>query len=223
MTKTNDLMDLNMRQNFEIPIFLGLKLTDFKGIKGIAREDRYAGIISRKNGKTILNLSSQPEKEKLLDEKPIYTDLSSKKAFHEKHPWYATTWDGRRQFIIREFYNIEEIAPGNSYNSISYGSISKWEINNFSIATQFMLKEKIYRAKVNIDHAFYFFGITSLVDERCHELRYTNLEFEQQRFSMYVVSSYKENSTIDSSQKHEILDIVFKFRKPDLRSKCNTQ
>jgi len=201
-----------MRQDFEVPVFLGIKLTDFDGIKGISPEDRYAGMISRKDGKTILGLSGLPMDSEKGSEF-IYTDLSGERAFREKNLWYATTWDGKIQFVIRELYNIEEVKQGSRRNSISYGATSKWEIMNFSIATQFMLKEKIYQATVDIDHTFYFFGITSLVDEKVHELKYTNLEFERQSFSLYVVSGYSEHSSIRSSQRNEVLNIVFKFKK----------
>lgn len=211
MNQSRDLMDIDMRQDFEIPVFIGFQLTDFGGIKGIAPEDRHTGIITRKNGKTILNLSIQPEKSD-DGRTGVIKDLSSVKSYHDKHPWYATTWDGKTQFIIREYYKVHE-EKGSSYNSISYGPTSRWEIDDFSITKQFMLKEKVHQAKLNIDHAFYWFGLTSLNDEKIHELKYKKLYFEDNRFSIHVFSGYRESSNIKSTVKDATLNIFLKFEK----------
>ena len=136
--------EYDMRDNFEFQVYVTDELSSFKKDDGtkilyVDQAKQFPGVIKKEGDRIILELSTVLMKHESKN-KAILSDNDEVYSEKDFSTLYATTWDGKMQFIIANYFFISKHSS-NSFNSVSYGGITKYQVTNFSIASQFILQD----------------------------------------------------------------------------------
>lgn len=209
------IFDYNMRDDFQFPVYVSYELADFGGgIQGILPEKRISGVFTRKGGETFLELAAQPLKPG-SEKSSVRTNLDEVQSEKDSHDWYATTWSGEIQFTLRRYVKVGGTEHF-GFNSVSYGATSKWNVYDFVISSQFHLNKQVYRARLDIDHMFDWFGISNPRQDAdsLQKLEYHDLKFQGMHFSLNVYGGFLKKNGNRIFQNVATLDLVLMFDQP---------
>lgn len=199
----------DMRDEFSFPVYVSKELVCSYDIKGIPPEKRIAGEIIRKNGQTSLNLACIPRKTNINDgiifnaEDQVFSQDDSK-------DWYATTWDGNISFVLHKYFRIKA-SSHMSFNNFSM-EVSRWRITDFRMVSQFMLEDKVYSAKLYLDHIYSWFNLVTPESDlsSIDSLKYEGLKYKNRSFSLKVCGeknqAYHPHSFNQTAQLYILLE-----------------
>lgn len=86
--------DYNMRDEFSFPAFVSSQLIEFNGIKGIDPESSVPGLLTRKDGETLLELAAFPSKTGFKKTSAVVNYEDKIMSQDDSSDWYASSWDG---------------------------------------------------------------------------------------------------------------------------------
>ena len=211
--------EYDMRDDFSIPVYVGYDLIKCGKIEGVNPQRRVAGQLIRKSGQTYLELADFPRKKGYeSSETGIVYDEEDKIANHnDGGTWYACTWDGTLQFIIRKYFRVkytEHFATNHFTNSTS-----RWLVTDYSITSQLMLPIKVSSMELSLDYVYAWFNIFHPEQDRTKNkpLIFKNLTFENQNFMLVVVANRKEKHELHEFQKTAYMSIKVIFKNEQTR------
>ena len=216
--------EYDMRDDFEFQVYVTDELSSFKKddetkILYVDQVKQFPGVIKKEGDIIILELSTDLMKPESKN-KSILSD--NDEVYNEKDfsTLYATTWDGKMQFIIADYFFIAK-HNSISFNSVSYGGITKYQVTNFSIASQFMLQDKVYQASFYLDYIHEWFSLYGPMMTR-EELNQKLIIFENMVYCDVSFSLQINGYTEESSNRNEVLfsaqsSIIVKFQSPQTK------
>lgn len=210
-----------MRDDFEFQVYVTYELSSFKKdgetrILYVDQKKQFPGVIKKEGDVIILELSTvlmKPESKN----KTILSDNDDVYSEKDFSTLYATTWSGNMQFIITDYFLIDK-QSSISFNSVSYGGIAKYRVTNLSIASQFMLQDKVYQASFYLDFIHEWFSLYGPMMSR-EELNQNFIIFENMvycdaSFSLQINGYTEESENTDKVLFSAYSSLVVKFQSP---------
>lgn len=211
--------EYNMRDDFSVPVYVGYDLIEIGKIKGINPQKRIAGQLIRENGQTYLELADFPSKKNMSSNPSRITyDFDDKvKNQDDGSTWYASTWDGKMQFVIRKYFRVDFTT--NIANNHFSGSTSKWLVSDYSIANQLMLSEKIESADLSLDHVYTWFNIFHPDQDwsKTQSLILKDLSLKKHPFLLEIGARGTKKHELHIFQKTAYMSIKIVFESPQTR------
>lgn len=211
--------NFNLRSEFEYPVFVSLKSLSAKMLEQnkLPKKDIISGFIKKSKTGTFLRLSNSIA-DKMIEKwfKGLHNE---DERLYNEGTWFAETWDGALKFTFRLCkYN-------SSSSSINNFHQSKWEIEDFSISSNFNLENKVSKAAFDLDNAVNWFGIDGAMSgfgevntNRIPESEmFTDLEFENQKFSLTVLTGFSRKTTEISYEQKLSTTLIVDFEKEQTR------
>lgn len=211
--------NFSLRSEFEYPVFVSLKSLSAKMLEQnkLPKKDIISGFIKKSKTGTFLRLSNSIA-DKMIEKwfKGLHNE--GERLYNEE-TWFAETWDGALKFTFRLCkYN-------SSSSSINNFHQSKWEIEDFSISSNFNLENKVSKAAFDLDNAVNWFGIDGALSgfgevntNRIPESEmFTDLEFENQKFSLTVLTGFSRKTTEISYEQKLSTTLIVDFEKEQTR------
>ena len=216
--------EYDMRDNFEFQVYVTDELSSFKKddetkILYVDQVKQFPGVIKKEGDRIILELSTVLMKHESKN-KAILSDNDEVYSEKDFSTLYATTWDGKMQFIIANYFFISKHSS-NSFNSVSYDGITKYHVTNLSIASQFMLQDKVYQASFYLDYIHEWFSLYGPMMTR-EELNQKLIIFENMVYCDVSFSLKINGFTEKSRNTNEVLfsahsSIIVKFQSPQTK------
>ena len=211
--------NFNLRSEFEYPVFVSLKSLSAKMLEQnkLPKKDIISGFIKKSKTGTFLILSNSIA-DKMIEKwfKGLHNE---DERLYNEETWFAETWDGALKFTFRlcKF--------NSSSSSINNFHQSKWEIEDFSISSNFNLENKVSKAAFDLDNAVNWFGIDGALSgfgevntNRIPESEmFTDLEFENQKFSLTVLTGFSRKTTEISYEQKLSTTLIVDFEKEQTR------
>ncbi|WP_273706262.1 hypothetical protein [Leuconostoc mesenteroides] len=211
--------NFNLRSEFEYPVFVSLKSLSAKMLEQnkLPKKDIISGFIKKSKTGTFLILSNSIA-DKMIEKwfKGLHNE---DERLYNEETWFAETWDGALKFTFRlcKF--------NSSSSSINNFHQSKWEIEDFSISSNFNLENKVSKAAFDLDNAVNWFGIDGALSgfgevntNRIPESEmFTDLEFENQKFSLTVLTGFSRKTTEISYEQKLSTTLIVDFEKKQTR------
>lgn len=212
--------DYDMRDTFSIPVYVGYDLVEHANIKGIDSKERVAGQIVRENRKTYLELADFPVKKNYVSPNSngfIMNDDDKITNQDDGGKWYACTWNGDLQFVIRKYFRVS--ASTHMANNHFSEPTSKWLLSDYSITSQLMLSDDVKYVMLSMDHVYAWFNIFRPEQDlsKTDSLNFKNLAFESQKFSLVIGASGNEKHNLHVFQKTAYMNIIIEFEKGQTR------
>lgn len=206
--------EINLLEDFTLPVMVTDSLTEVKGIYGISGHKSDSGILTRKNGVTTLELDVYPN-----DKKANLKNGEMKKIENNEQggTWYARSWDGKLNFVIRKYLNIR----GDFYMSNNQfgGETSSWDIFDFSIQKKLPESNKFDIAEIDLGNLKYWFK-TFTVGQNPNEIpaiTFENLLYKEKEFSLKIVAQWRKKTERYSLNKNVSLVVKLIFNEKQTR------
>lgn len=211
--------NFNLRSEFEYPVFVSLKSLSAKMLEQnkLPNKDKVSGFIKKSKTGTFLRLSNSVA-DKMVEKwtKGLHNE---DEWLCNEETWFAETWDGALKFTFRLCkYSSFSISINNFHQS-------KWEIEDFSISSNFNLENRVSKAAFDLDNAVNWFGIDGELSrfgevntKRISESEiFSDLEFENQKFSLTVLTGFSRKITEISYEQKLSTTLIIDFEKEQTR------
>lgn len=211
--------NFSLRSEFEYPVFVRLKSLSDQMLKQnkLPNKDKVSGFIKKSNTGTFLKLTNSVA-DRMIEKwnKELHNE---DEWLYNEETWFAETWDGSLKFTFRLCkYN-------SSSNSINNFHQSKWEIEDFSISSNFNLENKVSKVAFDLDNAVNWFGIDEALsifgEVNTNQISesdiFSDLKFENQKFSLTVLTGFSRKITEISYEQRRSTTLIVDFEKEQTR------
>ncbi|MDF7637718.1 hypothetical protein PT274_05545 [Leuconostocaceae bacterium ESL0958] len=206
--------EISMLDDFTLPVMVTDTLTEFRGIYGVSSQRSAAGVLTRKNGSNILELNIYPNDNKTNLENG---EVQKVKSHEQGGTWYARSWDGKLNFVIRNYLNI----AGSFFASNSQfgGQTSSWDIFDFSIQKKLPESNEFNVAEVDIGNLKYWFKTFTVGQDPkdISDITFNNLFYKENEFSLNIVAKWHNKTERYSLNKTVSLIVRLVFKENQTR------